>query len=233
MFVVTTGDGWSELARSMFSDPAQPDPAVALFMVSYIVVASWVLFNIVLAVLLEAFSDACAAERILMHAARREAEAGGGAGGAESTGQLLAPLLEALTAFGSREQLEAGMEELWESIDANGDGFISFPELCLELRQRGISITLEDWRALVGEARRVACRSVGATGGQEDAIEEDEDGDGDKIAQGKDSKEATAALVRDYVMNKAQFEAVLLHSIQLHYQVGQILCVLTEQHWTA
>ena len=140
MFVVTTGDGWSDLARSLFADPAQPDPAVALFMVSYIVSAAWVLYNIVLAVLLEAFSDACAAERIAMQAARREAETAGGAGAAVSTGQLLAPLLEALTAFGSREQLEAGIEDLWESIDVNGDGLISFPELCLDCRAPFIGV---------------------------------------------------------------------------------------------
>jgi hypothetical protein len=59
MFQVFTGDGWSDLARSLFVNSEVIDLDVSLFFVSYIFIAGIVLFNVVVAVLhenIDAFS---------------------------------------------------------------------------------------------------------------------------------------------------------------------------------
>ena len=54
MFQVMTGDSWaSSVSRSMFDDEGKTDHAVALFFVTYLFLASIVLLNVVVAVLLD------------------------------------------------------------------------------------------------------------------------------------------------------------------------------------
>ena len=55
MFVAGTGDGWGDLARSLFDDPAVPTLAVSAFFFAFVVLVCWIMFNIVLAILLDEF----------------------------------------------------------------------------------------------------------------------------------------------------------------------------------
>ena len=50
MFQVFTGDGWSDISRTLFVEAEHIDIDVALFFVSYIFIAGIVLFNVVVAV---------------------------------------------------------------------------------------------------------------------------------------------------------------------------------------
>ena len=47
MFQVFTGDGWSDISRTLFVEAEYIDIDVALFFVSYIFIAGIVLFNVV------------------------------------------------------------------------------------------------------------------------------------------------------------------------------------------
>ena len=61
MFQVCTGDGWSDdIARPLFKgDPSdRPDPGVAVFFVSFHVIVSWTLLQVVVAVMLDNFTAA-------------------------------------------------------------------------------------------------------------------------------------------------------------------------------
>ena len=61
MFQVCTGDGWSDdIARPLFTgDPGdRPDPGVAVFFVSFHVIVSWTLLQVVVAVMLDNFTAA-------------------------------------------------------------------------------------------------------------------------------------------------------------------------------
>ena len=73
MFQVFTGDGWSDISRTLFLEPEKIDMDVALFFVSYIFIAGIVLFNVVVAVLLDEFIKFIGVEKD-REAAEREAE---------------------------------------------------------------------------------------------------------------------------------------------------------------
>ncbi len=65
MFQVCTGDAWaSEIARPMVeNDLGELDGGNAIFFVSFIVVVSWTLLQVVVAVLLDNFAEASNAEK--------------------------------------------------------------------------------------------------------------------------------------------------------------------------
>lgn len=57
MFQVCTGDEWGPIARDLFTDNGIVDPVPVIFFVSYVIVASFVLINVVIAVLLDEVSS--------------------------------------------------------------------------------------------------------------------------------------------------------------------------------
>jgi len=62
MFQAMTGDNWSEHARELMADTGGSGVYVALFYVSFMLIVSLVLVNVVIAVLLDEFGKASAAE---------------------------------------------------------------------------------------------------------------------------------------------------------------------------
>ncbi len=65
MFQICTGDAWaSEIARPMVETPdGSLDAGNAIFFVSFIVVVGWTLLQVVVAVLLDNFTEASNAEK--------------------------------------------------------------------------------------------------------------------------------------------------------------------------
>lgn len=64
MFQIATFEGWSDLARDMFDEGGRVDLWIAVFFCTYIVIVSWMLLPIVVALLLDNFSNMAASEQV-------------------------------------------------------------------------------------------------------------------------------------------------------------------------
>jgi voltage-gated sodium channel len=127
LFQVVTTDSWaSSITRSLFHEDGAVDTAVAFFFVSYVLVASIVLVNIVVAVLLDEF--------IASVTARKEAEERQQAQERETewdekriTG-VLDPLTSSLTLFNDNEDLTNMVANLFSKLDVDGSGGLTYEE---------------------------------------------------------------------------------------------------------
>lgn len=64
MFQIATFEGWSDLARDMFDEGGRVDLWTAVFFCTYIIIVSWMLLPIVVALLLDNFSNMAANEQV-------------------------------------------------------------------------------------------------------------------------------------------------------------------------
>ena len=151
MFQVMTADAWSNIARDMFISTGNP-PAVAAFCVSFQVISSLVLLNVVIAVLLDEFHKA---------AEQNEKESGGG-----NTRERESPLdriAASVAGYRDRRDLDSRIKELFSHVVAIGKpGYrgrrplsqqLDSEELSLGFRRLGflppIIFTPKEWSEMV------------------------------------------------------------------------------------
>ena len=161
MFQVFTGDGWSDISRTLFEDAAgeQIDFGVAIFFISYILIAGIILFNVVVAVLLDEFIKFIGAEKEKEHA---EAEA------AEEKLRIkgcLDPLTKTLVLFEDEQDLVEKIEDIFQYLDNDDSGGLNYRELChglknMKLRNQisseriqGIHFTYDDFEVLTEQGK--------------------------------------------------------------------------------
>ena len=124
LFQILTGDNWGNLARTLFftynSDESFNGAFVAFvafYFVSYVVLSSWVLINVVVAVLLDKFIETDAEEQLLQQAqeaAAAKVEAGAQDGGAPLPDGIELTTTPAAPPLTSAEAMEARLARLEE-----------------------------------------------------------------------------------------------------------------------
>ena len=146
MFQVATGEGWvTDITWYLYDDPKNYGIGVLLFFSSYTVMVGIILFNIIVAVLLEGFLGAIQGkereerDRIERQARMRQAMA-------------LDPLLATLANFSSPSHLSSQIKLLFQLLDVDDSCTLSFSEIQQGMEALPLSpkvvLSIEDWDAL-------------------------------------------------------------------------------------
>ena len=123
MFQVATGDSWvTDIVFTLNKDETNDKSLVLVFFSSYVVIVGIILFNIIVAVLLEGFLGAIQQKEREV-AAKEEKEALQRAAG------VLDPLLSNLALLQSPEHLESEILVLFRLLDVDDSGSLSFSEM--------------------------------------------------------------------------------------------------------
>jgi hypothetical protein len=147
MFQVCTGDGWAtDLTRPLMKKN-NPDGTLeigtCLFFISFIVIVGWVLLQVVVAVLLDNFTEASYQEkdRILREKSKFN--------GRTAVVHAIDPLLAGLAHFDTTDDLNKRIHLLFAVLDVDESGHLSFKEMAEGFRKFNvkpiINITLDDW----------------------------------------------------------------------------------------
>jgi len=154
MFQIFTGDGWSDIMRTLCRDSHSIDLDVAMFFVSYIFIAGIVLFNVVVAVLLDEFIKFIGEEKAREEAARDAIRQKGRLSG------CLDPLTKTLVLFEDEDDLRRKIHKIFIHLDNDDSGDVCYEELCHGLRYMtltdpdslevtyGIHVTYDDFEIL-------------------------------------------------------------------------------------
>lgn len=148
MFQVVSGDSWaSDVARSLFQK-GQTDHLVALFFITYLFIATIVLLNVVVAVLLDEFISAVTREKEekerLMAIEERKKKVTG----------ILDPLTKTLKNFEDESDLINKIDEMYARLDVDGSGGLDFEEFRTGIRTfpgcANVNLTEEDFDIVTG-----------------------------------------------------------------------------------
>jgi len=152
MFQVLTGDGWAgDVVRPLFKD-GKTEPGVAFFFLSYILIASVMMLNVVVAILLDEFIRCVTAEKDAELALLEE----------ERDRKKLKGSLDAVSKnlidFEDSMDLDAKINKMYSEFDEDLDGAVSF----VEFRQgvsslHNIHFTRDDFEALSGGVGVLHC----------------------------------------------------------------------------
>ena len=138
----------------MGGDPSQLDAGVVVFFISYVVIVAYVLTSVVVAVLLENFSDASQNE----HEIESELEQSEGLKEAHKTGSFpLDALMAELVQVDTYNDLVMQVDMLFNLLDVDASGELSFAEMqlglqALDVRPR-IQISIDDFHAMTDGGR--------------------------------------------------------------------------------
>jgi voltage-gated sodium channel len=127
MFQILSGDSWaSGISRSLFSvdggGTGSTDPNVALFFVSYLLINSMMLLNVVVAVLLDEFISCVEqAKEEVRRLEALEIEK-------RKVKGCLDPLTNELITFVDDEDLQERIDVIWTTLDFDNDGKLGFEE---------------------------------------------------------------------------------------------------------
>ena len=150
MFQVCTGDSWAtELARPIMLR-TNPDGTIDLgpcfFFISFIVIVGWVLLQVVVAVLLDNFTEASYQEKM-----RKEQEKLKNGNFVQKV-HILDPLLAGLAHFDTAEDLTKRMRLFFQVLDSDDSGSLSFQEFADGLRKFRVKPRIElsksDWNTM-------------------------------------------------------------------------------------
>ena len=149
MFQACTGDAWaSGIARTMFDNENNGNikPLPAIFFMLYMVIAYIMLFNIVVAVLLDNFLTTMTKGRERQRKSQMLVQ----------EHNSLDPVVEVLAQFRSSADLTMSVQSIFRRLDVDMSGSIGFAEFRDGLRRLlGVHISLEDWEDSTG---RYVCR---------------------------------------------------------------------------
>jgi voltage-gated sodium channel len=146
MFQCVTGDGWaSSIARPMMeiADPVGGyDAATAIFFLSYIIIVSWIIVNVVLAVLLDEFLKSSAVEKANITAEQQTFE-----DLAEIRGPL-DPLMRNLSVFRNSDDLYSRISSVFasfegETVCCDPEHRVKLESVCRGLRALRLSPRLD------------------------------------------------------------------------------------------
>ena len=167
MLQVVSGDSWaSAISRGLLNEldsdgNAKTDPLVAFFFVSYFLVASIVLLNVVVAVLLDEFMASVAHEKDEMMAElQAEAEK------KRITG-VLDPITQRISSFDDLEDLRAKIQQIYKQLDDDQSGGLTFLEFKKNLKRlpqtSAIHMTQDDFDLICDYGRHLnASKEFGA-----------------------------------------------------------------------
>ena len=159
LLITATLENWTEHAEELMGGVrGQLDSGVIAYFVVYVILVSYVLTSIVIAVLLENFSEASRAEEELEMWEAEQRQAAEGIGFGSNTrkfggiGSPLDPLLAELVHIDTLHQLNLQLSTLFQLLDVDESGELSFDEMQLglqafELRPR-IQMSAEDFRQI-------------------------------------------------------------------------------------
>ena len=159
MFQVLTGDSWAVMiARPLFGENVRPTPKVALFFVSYIIVAGTFVLNVVVAVMLDEFITAVQSVR----QAEKDREYEQIIEETMHSGMALDPLLAHLINFSSMDDLQDQIVEVYRHLDCDDSGGLGFEELrdglrLLNLTPR-IHFSEEDFETMTNKCQLLNAR---------------------------------------------------------------------------
>ena len=142
------------------------DLVAVLFFVTYFLLVSVVIMNVVVAVLIDAFSKAISEDE---EEARRESEIAE----RQKLAGPLDPLLATLANFTTLSHLRLQIELLFAMLDSNHDDLISFQEMrygfeSLEIYNPPIRISVEDWDEITNKQK--FCDDAGRLCGEQFAL---------------------------------------------------------------
>ena len=117
MFQVLTGDSWSSaVARSLFSVEGKTESMIALFFISYILIAGVMMMNVVIAVLLDEFiASVTKGKEEQARIVRQEREK-------RKTKGCLDPLTLGLITFEDEEDLLYRIDSIYQALDVDDSG---------------------------------------------------------------------------------------------------------------
>lgn len=152
LFECTTGDGWSDIVRrtstnaldlnadSKESGHATLDTITALYFSSYMVLSSIELVNIVIAVLLDGFLNTMAQEREKLSDALAAAD----------DDFTLSRVMNTILDFRSSKNLEDILSNIYDQLDVDGSGSLSFQEAHAGLKKIfHTHLSHEDWGTML------------------------------------------------------------------------------------
>jgi hypothetical protein len=172
---VATGDSWAtDVVRTLCDDPENTDSNVILFFVSYVIAVGIILFNIIVAVLLEGFlgaiqqQDREERERneylamqvdVTLRFTRSSILASCShcykpdlSDGVQRDAGALDPLLATLVNFSSPQHLSSQIGVLFQLMDADDSGTLSLSEVQNGLQSLPLNppvvLSIEDWDSL-------------------------------------------------------------------------------------
>ena len=150
MFQIMTLDSWSNLARDLFPKNETLDPGVVIFFTSFICLVVFTLLPVVVAVLLDNFSTA---SRTLREARDKEKLLEE----RQKEMHTLDPLLECLMSYESEEDLTFKLYSIFQALDIDEGGLITFQELYEGLHKMGfkppIKLTLEEYDSITHDQK--------------------------------------------------------------------------------
>jgi len=149
--VPLAGDSWSSgVTRSLFNENAdghvETDPGIALFFISYVLIGNVLLLNVVVAVLLDEFIANVQREKDAANEIKRkEAEK------RRITG-VLDPITATLTDYQDWEDLTEKSDRIFDTLDYDGDGGLTFAEFKAGIRRLpgtgGIHMTEDEFEII-------------------------------------------------------------------------------------
>mmetsp|Transcript_16679 Transcript_16679/g.55540 ORF Transcript_16679/g.55540 Transcript_16679/m.55540 type:complete len:677 (-) Transcript_16679:706-2736(-) len=137
MFQVVTGDGWaSSVTRVLFDDETLrngTDFGIALFFVSYVLIAGVVLINVVIAVLLDEFISSIQREKQEIERQEKIEEEKRKA--LTRSNGILDPLSSHLSHFVTDRDLARKIADAYERLDNDGSGGLNYEEFQFGLKR--------------------------------------------------------------------------------------------------
>ena len=144
ILLVTTGEGWSEVAKQQMGLAAadgQFNRVIGFFFVIIVIACGLVMLNVVIAVLLDAFLESVSVD-----------EASQAAENVHAAIQILEPngpmdrLLGPLTHYGTQDDLEKKIASLFKLMDVDDDGLLTKMHMREGLKKvAGVDLSDEDW----------------------------------------------------------------------------------------
>jgi len=149
MFQVLSGDSWaSGVSRGLFEE-GKTDPQIAFFFISFFLINSVMMLNVVVAVLLDEFIASVARakeeEEALEQAARDRLKVTG----------CLDELTKMLVTFEDAEQLTFKISEIYDRLDEDDSGGLTFEEFSSAVKsiKRNIHMTKDDFDVITDSGR--------------------------------------------------------------------------------
>lgn len=120
---MSTFDDWASISRDLFNADGSMTPGSALFFVSFLIIVSFTLLPVVIAVLLDNFTTATRREKDKNEREKLERERG------EGTTTSIDPLLQTFVNVKSDDEMKKRCSDLFDRLDVDRSGALSWQEL--------------------------------------------------------------------------------------------------------
>ena len=150
MWQVATGDGWSDVVREFRMSDGRQSPLLAVLFGFYVFVVGLVLMNVLVAVLLDEFISTVSAEKERVATEERKQDLL-----LKDISDLHGPLdqlMQMLSNFTNRRELVRMIETLFQILDDENDGVITYEEVSKGWKKLNIlHVDQEEWNHLISD----------------------------------------------------------------------------------